>query len=380
MYIATFPSIIMLLKTDQAVQIMLSFGLTAVLSMGCVTAAFFNDGIQSSEYSHLDEVIVSRVRVLFGRRKPRREIADDGALSPYQAFLLAMSDQALMTGIGSLIALYAQICNGLSMFSFQVGVSLARFCAATHFNTLTALRVYFRHNRKQAVARIILMVVFLIISIPSVSLQIILSYRSPNRPAACGIRMLTGSDVHNESLEWVTLSMYLAYQSFTNMMYLRPRTAEEQVQQEARRSPIISLMVWLPWSQKFRQDVESALILRQFDITGRKYKAAKRIRNCSTGGAALANMLPCLLRDTFDSLVLEISTNYFWFSLSVYEVVERLDVGVDLAPLLSWKYGQLMPMILMLAYILTAIEAVSGKFIHLIEHWKQNAGGKKRSR
>lgn len=370
----------MIPKTDQAVQIMMSFVLTAMLSMVCVTAAFFNDGIQSSEYSHLDDIIISKVRALFGRRKVRREIADNDALSPYQAFLLAMSDQALMTGIGSLIALYAQMCNGLSMFSFQVGVSLAGFCAATHFNTLTALRVYFRHNRKQAIARIVLMVVFLVISIPSVSLQIILSYRSPYRPAACGIRMLTGSDVHDDSLEWVTLSMYLTYQSFTNMMYIRPRTAEEQVQQEARRSPIISLMVWLPWNQKFRQDVESALVQRQDDITKLKRKAAKRMRNCSTGGAALANMIPCLLRDTFDSLLLEISTNYFWFCLSLSEVMEQLDVGVDLAPLLSWKYGQLMPMILILAYILTAIEAVSGKFRHPIEHWKQNAGGKKRSR
>lgn len=49
--------------------------------------------------------------------------------------------------------------------------------------------------------------------------------------------------------------------------------------------------------------------------------------------------------------------------MSVKEVVDQLDVGVDLAPLLSWKYGQLMPMILMLAYILTAVQAVAGKYM-----------------
>lgn len=358
----------MIPKTDQVVQIMISFVLTAVLSLGCVTAAFFNRGIQSSEYAHLDEIIVSRVQALFKRREVRRTIADDDALSPYQAFLLAMSDQALMTGIGSLIALYAQMCNGLSMFSFQVGVSLSRFCAGIHFNTLTALRVYFRYNRKQAVARIVLMIVFLIISIPSVSLQIILSGWSPYRTAACGIRMTTEPHVQESSLEWITLSLYLTYQSFTNMMYMRPRTAEEQVHREARRSPIISLIVWLSRNTEFRKDVELALVQRQADITELKHKAAKKIRNCSTGWDVLAPMLPYLLRDTFDSLALEIFTNCFWFALSVKEVVDQLNVDVDLAPLLSWKYGQLMPMILMLAYILTAVEAVTGKFMHLLEH------------
>lgn len=351
-------------KTDLAVQIMISFVLTAVLSLGCVTAAFFNDGIQSSEYALLDEIIVSRVRALFKGRAVRRTLADDDALSPYQAFLLAMSDQALMTGIGSLIALYAQVCNGLSIFSFQVGVSLARFCAGIHFNTLTAMRVYFRYNRKQAVARIVLMVVFLIISIPSVTLQIIFSGWYPSLPAACCIRVLnTDPDVQYRILEWLTLSMYLAYESLTAMFYKKPRTAEEQINREARCSPIISLMIWLPWSTKLRQDVESALMQRKAHIAGRRGKAAKKIRNYSTGPKAMVVMLPYLLRDTSDSLVIEILTNCVWFSLSAKEVVDQLKVGVDLAPLLSLKYGQLMPMILVLAYILTAVQTVTGKFM-----------------
>lgn len=236
------------------------------------------------------------MRALFKRHAVRRPLADDDALSPYQAFLLAMSDQALMAGVGSLVALYAQICNGLSMFSFQVGISLARFCAGIHFNTLTALRVYFKHNRKQAVARIVLMMVFLIISIPSVTLQIIFSGWQPSLSAACCMRILnTDPDVQYRILEWMTLSMFLAYQNFTTMFYMKPHTAEEQVGREARRSPIISLMIWLPWSTKFRQDVELALMRRQAHITGLREKAAKKIRNCSTGPKAMVAMLPYLL-------------------------------------------------------------------------------------
>lgn len=351
-------------KTDIIVQIMLSFGLTAVLSMGCVTAAFFNNGIQPSQYALLDDIIVSKVQALFRRREVRRAIADDNALSPYQAFLLALSDQAIMTGIGSLIALYSQMCNGLSMFSFQVGISLARFCAGIHFNTLTALQVYFSNNTKQAVARVILMVAFFIISIPSSTLQIMLSVWNPSLPAACGIRMLTTPDVQYNMQQWITLTMYLTYQSFTSVMYMKPRTAEEQINREARRSPIISLMVWLPWSAKFKQDVESALVQCQTDITERKKKAAKKIRNCSPQrDKPLVVMLPYLWWDASDSLVIQILTNCFWFSLSVNEVRDQLKVGVDLTPLLSWKYGQLMPMILISAYILTAVQAVTGKFM-----------------
>lgn len=355
---------------------MISFAFTAVLSLVCVTAAFFNNGIQPSAYALLDEIIVSRVQALFKRREVRKTIADDDALSPYQAFLLAMSDQALLTGIGSLIALYAQMCNGLSLFSFQVGVSLAQFCAGIHFNTLTALRVYFRHNRKQAVIRIALMVVFLIISLPSLTLQTILTGWNPYLSAACGIRMLTYPDVQYRLLEWITLCMFLTYTSFIDMMYIEPHTAEEQINREARRSPVISLMLWLPWSKKFRQDVKLALVQHQADIAGLKFKAAQKIRDSSTARDALAAMLPYLWRDTSGSLVLEILTNYFWFALSVKEVVDQLKVGVDLSSLLSWKYGQLMPMILMLAYILTALEAVNGKLMIYSNIGNRNYAGR----
>lgn len=355
-------------KADQAVQIILSFFLTAALSLGCVTAAFFNRGIQSSEYALLDEIIVSKVQAFFKRRKARKPIADDDPLSPYQAFLLAMSDQALMTGIGSLVALYAQLCNGLSMFSFLVGVSLARFCAGIHLCTLTALQTYFKHNSKQATIRIFLMLVLLIISLPSISLQTILSGRPPNVSAACGIRMVTGSRVRRYGLEWITLSMYLAYGQLTTMIYMKPRTAEEQVYQEARHSPIISIMVWLPWKAQFKQDVNSALVKRQANITRRKLKAARKIRKCLNGGDAVAIMLPYLWRDTSGSLVVEICTHYVWFALTVREVVDQLKMEVDLSPLFSWKYGQLMPMILILAYILTAVEAATGKFTQTLQH------------
>lgn len=268
-----------------------------------------------------------------------------------------------MTGIGSLIALYAQICNGLSLFSFQVGLSLARFCASIHFNTLTALRVYFRNNRKQAVVRIVLMVIFFIISIPSITLQIIMSGWDPHLPAACCIRILTSQNVQYRMLPWLTLSMYWACQGFTNIMYVRPRTAEQQINREARRSPIISLMVWLPWSTEFKHHVELALVQCQAEITEFKERAAKKIRNCPAGRNALVVMLPYLWWDASNSLLVEILTDCLWFALSVKEVVDQLEVGVDLAPLLSWKYGQLMPMILMLAYILTAVQAVTGKFM-----------------
>lgn len=351
-------------KTDQAVQIILSFFLTAVLSLGCVTAAYFNRGIQASEYAHLDEIIVRRVEALLKRREARRPIADDDPLSPYQAFLLAMSDQALMTGIGSLIALYAQMCNGLSMFSFLVGVILARFCAGIHFCTLTALWIYFKNNRKQAIVRILLLLVFLIISLPSVSLQIILTGSPANISAACGIRMVTESDVRYHGLEWTTLCMYLVYGHLKSMLYMKARTAEEQIYQEAGHSPVISLMVWLPWNAQYMEDVKSALVQRQADIIRGKYKAARTIRNCLDGGDVPSIVLPYLWWDISSSLVVEICTHYLWFALSVKEVVDQLKVKVDLAPLFSWKYGQLMPMILMLAYILTAVEAVTGKSIH----------------
>lgn len=350
--------------------------------MLCVIDAFLVHGIQSSQYSHLDEILASKCAA-FRRRKNQVDISDNDPLSSHQAFLLGLSDQSLVTGIGSLIALYAQMCNGLSIFSFQLGISLASFCAAVHLNTLTALRVYLRHNPRQAVVRIFLMIIFVILMLPSIALQDLLYGWSPHQLAACCIRRITALDVRSDSLTWIALTVIMAYQYFYSILSLSPpHTVEEGVQKAVRRSPFMRFIAWIPWTTTLRKDIVSAQRRRQEEIDGDNKDAVTHLRERPDPRVpkllrnlrALNIMGPYLWRDTYNSLTVEICENSFWFAMSVMEIREQFHGHVDFGPLWSWKYGQMMPVLLLLVYLLTFVEAKSGELIKDCDHLPQAKG------
>lgn len=296
-------------------------------------------------------------------------MTDEDALSSYQSFILGLSDQSLVTGISSLIALYAQMCNGLSLFSFQVGISLAIFCASTHFNTFAALRIYFNHNRKQAMTRVCFLVIFLMLALPGIALQDIMYSWDPQISAACSIKWITAHDVR--SLSWISLTVYMAYQYYDGIMYVKPRTAEETVHQATRHSPFIRIIRWLPWSAPVQEYFDLALVHLQKDIMSQNEDAVKILRampnpqqsRLRRTSKIWTTMLPYLWRDMADSLIVENFTNLFWFGTAIWGVVQQLQVDVDIGPLLSWKYGQWMPVLLILAYIPAAVEAISGSLM-----------------
>lgn len=219
--------------------------------------------IHASQYSYLDDVLTSTCATFLGRKR-QKDILDDDPLSRHQAFLLAISDQSLVTGVGSLIALYAQMCNGLSTFSFQLGLHLAKFCAGIHLNTLTALQIYLRNYRKQALTRIILMVIFLIFILPSIVLQYVSYTCGTHQLTACCIRTTKTADLRANSLTWIAEVVLLVYQYYNGIIGLRPLTLTERIQGQ-RYSPFTLVMTskWIPWTAAMRENVKSALERRR---------------------------------------------------------------------------------------------------------------------
>jgi hypothetical protein len=84
-----------------------------------------------------------------------------------ERFILALSDQQLVTGLAVLIAGLVKCCT-LSYWEFLIVVSLAWFSSTTHLSTLVVLRNYF-HNHKTVrnwrVAGMLFMLVLLFFSI-----------------------------------------------------------------------------------------------------------------------------------------------------------------------------------------------------------------------
>lgn len=99
-------------------------------------------GDPANEHSRPERQIVeaSNDQPLFGSllaQKRRRQ--------NFQRFMLALSDQQLVTGLAVMIAGYSKRCS-MSTYHFNIVSSLAWFSSATHLATLGALREYFVTN------------------------------------------------------------------------------------------------------------------------------------------------------------------------------------------------------------------------------------------
>lgn len=337
------------------------------MSILCAIDAVLCRAIHASQYSHLDDVLTSKCATFLGRKR-HEAILDDDPLPSHQAFLLAISDQSLVTGVGSLIALYAQMCNDLSTFSFQLGLNLAMFCAGIHLNTLTALQIYLRNYRKQAVTRIILMVIFLILNLPSIVLQYVSYTCGPHQLTACCIRTTQTADLRLNSLTWIAVVVLLVYQYYRGIIGLRPLTLNEKIQGERYSSSPFELVMtsnWIPWTANMRQDVKSAQEQRRKENNRADEQALKffgsRVQH--PRWKLLRVMAPYVWGDTFDSLLVDTFSNNFWFVSTIIDIREQFRENINIGPLLSWKYGQVVPVLLLLLYLLTFVEVKSGKLI-----------------
>lgn len=329
----------------------------------CAIDAILCRAIHASQYSNLDDVLTSKCARFLGRRR-QKDILDDDPLSIHQAFLLAISDQSLVTGVGSLIALYAQMCNGLSTFSFQLGLNLALFCAGIHLNTLTALKIYLRNYRRQALTRIILMFMFLIIILPSIVLQYVSYTCGTHQLTACCIRTTKAGDLGTYSLTWIALVILMVCQYYRGILGLRPLTLTERIQGE-RYSPFTLVMTsnWIPWTAAMRKDIKSALERRRKENNQADKQALDILGSHDQNPPLklLRIMAPYVWGDTFDSLLVDTLSNSFWLVSTIIDIQLQFQEDIDFRPLLSWNYGQVVPVLLLLVYLLTFVEIQSGK-------------------
>lgn len=107
-------------------------------------------------------------------------------MSKYQVFLLALSDQVLLTGIGMFIAIYSQTCS-ITAFSFQIANDLVFFCSTVHLATLTGLRVHFQKNKLQKRMRSSLIVLLLACVLASKFVQYLTWTHDPGTLEVCVI-------------------------------------------------------------------------------------------------------------------------------------------------------------------------------------------------
>ena len=84
-----------------------------------------------------------------GTEHPRPPVTVDHVVTTMRKFLLTLSDQQLVTGMGICISAYVSICS-TQLYDFLNGCHLALLSFAVHVLTITTLRPQFRHNRGRA--------------------------------------------------------------------------------------------------------------------------------------------------------------------------------------------------------------------------------------
>lgn len=156
--------------------------ITALAAFSTFAFAYFTDSVDDDLLNDVDVLIMERYKhsawsrpsarlqnwwraskdffrkLLFLKRHTAgySSLSKDNRIEAVRHFFLALSDQILATGLAILVAGTANRCQ-LSLFEFNIVVSLGWFSVTTHLATLILLREYFLHNRIVRNLRIIAM-------------------------------------------------------------------------------------------------------------------------------------------------------------------------------------------------------------------------------
>ncbi|RGP62734.1 hypothetical protein FLONG3_10137 [Fusarium longipes] len=292
------------------IGVVLSFVITAAISVFVAIMAVVKRGIPKQQYMRVDE----KVLYWIGIRKPA---SDAPSNLGYQSLLLALSDQMLAIGLCYLIAMYAQVCQ-VSLYSFYIGAQLGYLSSCVHLCTLLVLKSYFRKHPKQAILRGALMMLFM--------------------------GLLTATLI----LEFITLS--------------EPRDSLE-----TRASKNIALR-WIYSGHQGKADLQTYFEHREDKIRRDNQKNATALEHQFRFWKALSIVVRPVIGEMAGSVLSELLIAVCSFAVAIYTLVFGLFYqGVDTKPLFVASFGQILPMLLLIVIALTAIEVGTVKNFRGIE-------------
>lgn len=342
--------------------------------------AYVNRGIPDQQYTRLDDRLISRFDKCRKRTSPAQQIVSND-VTGYQAFLLALGDQFIVTGIGIMIALYSQMCS-LSAFSFHVGMCLAYFSLTVHLNTLTALRIHFRKNPIQRKIRVVLVSFSAVFLLLSKFLDYLTWPYDPERLWAC--TLVTDATDENENglgyviWDWAALTLAIWYAYSNAILADLPSHKRDKAEWREAQPIWLRFLVRVSTTRGARR-VKTYMRQRE---EKHQYASEKRLHKLTSvletditqPWQYLFQFLMVfwliaadLFDDVFTSLIMDLVINLFWFGMAIRDFIDTITYGeVNLKPLFEWKFGQIMPMFLLLVFGFSAMEAHKSKLSLLI--------------
>jgi hypothetical protein len=311
-------------------------------------------------------------------QKAEEKKRDDMKVESLQRFILALSDQQLVTGVAILTAGILKSCT-ISWWEFQIVVSLAWFSSTTHLSTLVILWEYLQDHpavRNWRIGGMLAMLVLLFFGVLT-STALLEDYQITAQMECVFMTMSAGL---NENLD-INVPIILVFLFFAYTNQLVKLFSEDRqntivkVMEEILTSACIRLFTGVSrqeWRDKYskviedqaknrlgieRQSLKTQMEKRTFRQR-KRYMAIVKLFSASRLISTASNLY-------LESFVWQIVWLIFGLSYGIAQVVNiRWQTTLSLAPGVGeMDFGQIVPLLLLLLPGLAAGEAYYGKFL-----------------
>ncbi|KAK2048341.1 hypothetical protein LZ31DRAFT_550376 [Colletotrichum somersetense] len=160
-----------------------SFIISITFNFSAIIMAYFFRWLPESRYSPIDDAFVHRIRSFFPssispsrilpewERKEQtrhREFMKRKRIRAFESFMVAMSDQQLITGVALIItttfmSFDTHLSTSFSVYSFQVATRLGYFSCIVHLCTMSLLREHFDTGKRLRDFRVMLVAIILVL-------------------------------------------------------------------------------------------------------------------------------------------------------------------------------------------------------------------------
>ncbi|GKT97972.1 hypothetical protein FLAG1_00026 [Fusarium langsethiae] len=334
------------------IGVILSFVITAAISVFVAIMAVVKRGIPKQQYMRVDEKVLYWIGV-------RKSASDAPSNLGYQSLLLSLSDQMLAVGLCYLIAMYVQICN-VSLYSFHIGAQLGYLSSCVHLCTLLVLKSYFRKHPKQAILRGALMMLFMGLLAATLILDLITLLEPSERLFVCGLHNPILPRQGIPALGSFGIAVLLAVVYWNAFRSIKLDTSLSSGVENRALKKI--LLRWIYSGRQGQTNLQTYFERREDKIQRDNRKNATILEHQARFWKAFSIVVPPVIGEMFGSVLSELLIAICSFCVAIYTLVDGLFYkGVDTKELFTASFGQIMPMLLLIVIALTAVE-IGSKF------------------
>lgn len=242
----------------------------------------------------------------------------------------------------------------LSVFSFQVGLRLICIASTVHLATLAVLKPHFLEHQRQAIARCGLMVLFLVLYFVTVVREARTQDYGIDSSFICTSEEQPSSTTEASSAT-IILGALLAYLNAIRSIKPHKNKFTPTFWTTGVLKVICSIC-----SDIARVDVKTYLLQKRTKATFVEQSKIHALRQKPNLFKVVYIIVPILLWEIVDSIFFELLLATAWFGYYVHHLSLLLRTEeVDIKKIMSLGFGQIMPVLLLLVFAVTALEVGS---------------------